>query len=409
VRRLFARLAGFSSLPVLAAITTLLVLPVVARAAGPERWAALGAGQAIGAYGSTVAFVGWNVLGTPLVAQTPDDETRRELYARSFFTRLCVVGVALIPGALIAALVAPKGQTVYAIAFMGASLLAALGVSWYAVGVGKPAIIAKYELAPKAIASAASLPIVLFTGDIVWYAAGLAAAPLVGAILFNRTLFGRLFPPWPGRREVARDVFARKAAWTVEVTGNLYANAPVPVATSLGTPVAAAGYSSGDKVYRYGLLAVVAVANSLQGWVLEVGGDRRRRNLAAIGAMVLLGVLGGAGLALLGAPVSAILFGHDVVADQATMAWLGVSFFAVSSSTPLIRNVLMPHRQEVSVLVVTASSAVVGLIIMVLCALSMGPTGVAIGLALSEVLTLIAMAVLTIRIGLGPTKGERLK
>lgn len=404
MRQLFLRLLGFTALPVLAGVVTIAVLPFVSRAAGVEHWTAFGAGQAIGAYASTIAFVGWNVLGTPMVAQARDAAEQLALYGRSFYARMIVIGMVLVPAAVVAVLVVPAGTAFYGIAFMVGSTLNALSVSWYAVGIANPMVIGKYELWPRALASALSVPAVLLTGDIIWYAVAMIVAPLAGVVAFHLKYYTRVVPPWPGRTTVIGDLTGRKAAWSVEVSGNLYVNAPAPIASALTPPVSAAAYASGDKTYRYALMAVTAVGNSLQGWVLEVDGEsRRRRNSAAIWVMVGVGVIGGLLLAVFGAPFTAVFFGANLAAKPELMAWLGLSFACVSASTPIIRNVLMPARRERSVLVVTLSGAAVGLALMIFCSASIGSTGVAVGLAVSELIVLLATAVLAARTGLsGP-------
>ncbi|MCT9001815.1 lipopolysaccharide biosynthesis protein [Microbacterium memoriense] len=402
------RLASFTALPFLSLLVPLVALPVVARVGGVDGWSALAIGQAIGSYAAAVAFVGWNVLGTPLVAVAASVSDRRELYRRSIYVRSLVLVLVAPLAALIASSIAPAETRHVAAIFAVGAALSALGIAWYAVGISSPATIALYELLPRAVVTAVAVPLVLLTGEVMIYALSLIVAPLAGLVAFHQRNFGRVWPRWPGWVVVRAGLLGRKAAWSVEITGNLYANAPVPVAAALGDPADAASYSSGDRLYRYSLYAVVAFGNALQGWVLEVIGEqRRRRNIFAICAMTALGVCGGVALALLGRWLTALLFGQAVAVESITMLWLGIAFTSVAISTALIRNILMPARMDRAVLITTLISAFLGVATMLIAVLWWGASGVAAGLALSEFVTLTTCAALAYRVGLVPHAGER--
>jgi len=57
------RLTGFTLLPLLSLVTPFLLMPVIARVAGGGGWSSVVAGQAVGTFGATVVFWGWNVVG----------------------------------------------------------------------------------------------------------------------------------------------------------------------------------------------------------------------------------------------------------------------------------------------------------------------------------------------------------
>lgn len=402
MRRILSRLASFSALPLVSALIPLLALPIVARIGEVPGWAALTIGQAVGGFAAAIAFAGWNVLGTPLVATAKDPAGQARLYDLSFSSRVVVLLAAAPLAAVIAALLSPESARPTAVLAALSSAVTALGVSWFAVGVGSARLIAVYDLLPRLAATVVSIPIVVLTQRVEPYLIGLMLAPLLGLSVFHLRTRRRLFPPWAGFRAIVASYREHRAAWMVEITGNLSSSAPVPVASLVGGTFAAASFASGDRLYRYGLYAVVSFGNALQGWVLESTVSRARRNRFAIALMLTLGVVGGLGLALLGAPLSAILFGESVAAFQTALIWLGVAYAAVSASTPLIRNVLIPARRERAVLAVTVVSAVIGIVTMATFGSMWGAEGVAMGLAASEVSTVIACAVMTARVGLHP-------
>ncbi|AZC13468.1 hypothetical protein [Microbacterium sp. ABRD28] len=395
---LLRRLLGFSTLPFLGAVLPLVALPIVARIGGVDGWSALNVGQAVGAYAAAVGFVGWNVLGTAMVAVERDADERRHLYARSFYSRAFVVSVLTVPTALVSALLAPDGTRAVAVLFATAGALGGLGISWYGVGISSISTIVLYDLIPRAIATAVAIALVLWTGEILWYGAALLVAACASPLAFHMSSFGRLFPQWVGAQTVREDIFAFRSAWGVEVVGNLYANAPVPVSAATAGARDVATFSSADRLYRYGLMAIVAAGNALQGWVLEVAPSlRARRHLAAFLLMGGVGAVGVVVLGVLGQPLTALLFGSELIAESATLWWLAAAYFAVASSTPIIRNVLMPARQERAVLLITVVSAIAGLGAMILCGTLFGVAGVAAGLAVGESLTLILCAFVAVR------------
>jgi len=401
VATLIRRLAGFSTLPFISAILPFVAIPIVGRASGEDGWVAFNVGQAVGTYAAAVGYVGWNALGTPMVAVETSSEARHELYGRSFYARLPIIAAVAVGAAIIGALLAPGATVGVAVTFAIAGALGGFGVSWYAVGVSSISIIVWFEIVPRAIATAIAIGLLLWTGDVVWYGVAMIVAAVAGVLAFHLVHLRRVFPRWVGWRRVRSDIQGLRSAWGVEVVGNLYSNAPVPIVAATSSPAASASYGSSDRIYRYGLLGVVAMGNALQGWALEARGDHRRaRNLASIGIMLALGLVGFAFLVFLGVPASQLIFGEELAADPAMLFWLGVSYIAISTSTPLIRNVLLPARREGSVLWVTTASAILGLSGMLIGGIAFGPVGVAAGLALSEVFTLLCCVWYSRRTGL---------
>lgn len=388
-------------LPFMSMLVPLLALPVVARVGGVEGWAALTVGQAVGGYASAVAYAGWNVLGTPLVATAKTQSERHQLYTLAFYCRVGVLLLVAPTAAVVAAALSADHAIIIAVGAAVSSAATALGVAWYAVGVGAPLLIAGYDLLPRVIATLVSIPLVVMTQRVEPYVVALVLAPVAGLVAFHWRTWRRAVPRWVGVRAVWEAYGRNRAAWLVEASGNLYASTPVPMSAVVGGPLAAAGYGSGDRIYRYGLYAVVAFANALQGWVLGSEHGRRRRNLLSITLMSALGVVGAMGLAWLGVPISTLVFGEEVAPSEHVMLWLALAYAAVSISTPLIRNILVPLRREKSVLAVTLVSAIVGLGTMAGLGQLWGAPGIAAGLAASEIMTACACAVLAMRVGGG--------
>lgn len=405
---LIKRILGFSALPVLGGILPLVALSLIGlNVASDVEWVGMNVGLSVGGIAGAVALVGWNVLGTPLIALAEHDEERRALYARSFYIRSAASVVLAVVASILSALVAP-GAALAGAAFATAAALGGLTMSWYAVGVARPSLILWFDIVPRAVMTVVGVALTLLTGSIVWYAVGLAASTVLGAVAFHAHLLRKALPSWPGWARMWRDVKDMRAAWGVESVGNTFANAPLPLAGVFGSVAAAAGFASADKIYRYGIMGVAAIANALQGWALEVtGASRARRNVVAILLMGGVAVIGLLVLAVGGAWLSAWLFGTDKAGDAGTLLFYGIAFFCVTMSTPLIRNVLIPARRDRAVFQATVGAAAVGLATMALLGTAMGPLGVAIGFAASEGLMLTACAALSARVGLGGSVASR--
>jgi O-antigen/teichoic acid export membrane protein len=115
-------------------------------------------------------------------------------------------------------------------------------------------------------------------------------------------------------------------------------------------------------------------------------------------AHAALGLAGGIFLTLFGPWVSGVMFGEAVRADTLTCLYYGVSFFFISSSTPLIRNVLIPAGRQKSVLMWTAISAVVGVLLMVAAGMAANVPGIALGMAVSEAILFLGLLIPSLRI-----------
>lgn len=395
------RLVGFTTLPFIAALVPLLALPFISRAASLEDWAALNVGLSVGAFAAAVGLVGWNVLGTPLVAMATTVTEQQYLYARSFYLRCAVVAISSTASAVVAVAIAPQSSWPSAASFAVAGALNGIGLSWYAVGVGSPRLVLVYEVIPRTIATVLAVGVVTITEQVVWYGILLCLSVLVGTLAFHLRVYGRWLPPWPGRAQLRLDIGDMKHAWGVESTGSLYANAPVPLSGIVASSAMSAAFASNDKIYRYGMLGVSAAGNALQGWVLETrDAKRRNRNIVAIVIMSMVSVVGWAVLALLGPMLSGWLFGPDKQGDPLAFHFFAIAFVGVAMSTPLIRNVLVPARRDRAVLVITLVAAVGGVAAMLALGFAFGITGVAAGFALSELVALVACIWLTIRVGL---------
>jgi PST family polysaccharide transporter len=389
------RLTGFTVLPLLSIVTPFLLMPVVARVAGPSGWSSFVAAQAVGTVGATVVFWGWNVGGPVLVAQASSAAERAEVYAASLRTRyLLLLGV--VPAvAVVSALVAQPGHRVDASAMAVATSLLGMSPSWFGIGLGEPWLLFWYDTLPRVVAAVIGSGVVWATGLVWTYPVLLAASVMVSLVAFRR----RVTPaavggsPFPVSRS-AGELRSHLGTAGINLAATAYASTPVPVVTVAFRPDVSSPFASADAAYRLGLFSVTALGNAFQSWTLEAsaaGAERRSRHRTAFLSHLVLGVVGGALFAALGPWVTGFVFGADVAAPRDVCVWYGVAFLFLSVSTPPIRNLLVPAGRVRLVLGWTLGSAVVGLVLMVGAAAAGWSAGVAAGMAVSEAVLLAGL------------------
>lgn len=400
MRPVLFRLAGFTLLPLLALVLPFLLLPVVSRVVGAAGWSSITSGQAIGIFASTIILWSWNISGPVEIARAGAFPLRAALYSRSVRSRILLAVVVLPVMSVIVALVAREGFRLDAITMAWATALTGFSPAWYGIGTGQPRILAVYDTLPRFFAAIISAPVILLTGQVWTYGLVSVFTTLVALIAFHRR-FGEprtWLPRSP--RNVVREIVPTAGTAGINFTGSAYGSSPVPIATAtVPSAAATAGFASADAIYRLGLFTIVALGNTFQGWTLEHdAADPRRRHFAAMAAHAALGLAGGIFLTLFGPWVSGVMFGEAVRADTLTCLFYGVSFFFISSSTPLIRNVLIPAQRQKSVLMWTAVSAVVGVLLMVAAGLAANVPGIALGMAVSEALLFLGLLRPSLRI-----------
>ncbi|TFC89875.1 lipopolysaccharide biosynthesis protein [Cryobacterium sp. TMT4-31] len=224
------------------------------------------------------------------------------------------------------------------------------------------------------------------TGNITFYPICLIAATIGGVLVFSWRI-GRIGSrPCFDTRRVLKTMWGdRNAALTVVAAGT-YSATPVAIMGLVSPFSAVAQFSSADKLYRIASFSIQVLGNSFQGWVAEdrpVGISRRMK--ASLLAHSVLGLCGFAGLALLGAPLTHLLFGDEIAATELTAIWYGVTFAAVSMNTSMGRHILIPLGRTNIVLASTLTGAVFGVVAMAVLGLKFGSSGGAAGLAIGEI------------------------
>jgi PST family polysaccharide transporter len=382
---LWKRLLGFSMIPAIAALSPLLVLPVVSRVAGPEGWSSAIAGESIGTFGAIAIAYGWSTIGPALVSIAQNDATRGRLYRDSLVVRLIVAVVALPAVGIACWLVASPGYGLLA-ALMGLQgALIALSFTWYSVGLGRPGAIALYDAIPRLIVTAAAAAAILLTGIVELYPLAGITVTLVGTGLFTWRTLRRYPSSWPRVAEIP-GLFRTGAPVALnDAALGAYSAVPAPLVNVTAPPLEASGFASADKMVKLGQFLPLTLANALQAWIAEGFGPRRSSRIrAALWAHAALGLTGLLGLAFLGGWATRILFGDTATAATNVLAALGLGFAFFSLRTSMTRHILFPAGRSKLVMSATLVGTAVGVPAMLVLANVWGPLGVAIAYALTE-------------------------
>ncbi len=379
------RIAAFAGLPLLASLASFILLPIIARVGGAPVWNSLALGQAIGSIAAIVIGLGWPLTGPAVVASSGDEAVRRRHYAVSFATRSLVFGCVVPVMALSLALAGNPGY--FWVAFLMACAQAAAGLTpaWFCIATGHPGRIAKYDVIPRMVATLGVIPLLLTTGEMIFYPLALLVLGLAGTLLYNVHHTQKVDFQGLTFSTIVREVWALRAGSGITIAAGSYASTPIIIVQLMAASSGSAAFVSAEKLYRIGLLATAALGNSLQGWVSDFDADHAKRRKYSLMALSGLGLAGWLILAIAGPWASSLLFSDVLAADFWTCFWFGLSFFLVCVTTSTGAHWLVPAKRMRAVLTSTIAGAAVGVPAMFILTAFMGGQGGALGLALGEI------------------------
>ena len=259
-----------------------------------------------------------------------------QTYYDSLVSRSVMMALVVVPLVALTLMVAPSDHEVLAATMAAASAASAFSWNWVAVGLGRPRLIVLYDVLPRAAFIVVAIAIILNGHALAWYPACLIASTAVSLALSVK----RVVPPSRARRThrqiLARSLRHQLPSVATTTSAGAYTAASIFIVGLATTTQATAMTSSADRLYRIGLLAVVALSSAFQAWVVHDDEEvARRRRLVALRSHTALAVVGGSALAILTPAVSRALFGASLSPSWRVTAWYGIAFAGVAVSTSL--------------------------------------------------------------------------
>lgn len=322
------RLSGFSASIILSTIIGVFTIPLLVRALGADTWASIGVLQTTGQLAAVFVAFGWGATGPSIAASTAPAE-RVDFYRHSFRIR-GVLYLAAVPVVAVLLFFLLRGDILLAVLGAVVYVLPGLGAGWYFTGVARPMAFFLCEAVPSSMGAVAGVIAATVTQQ-AWV---VPACQLVGsgtAVLLSYRLISR------GRdRNAAPAVYprfwaslqAQRHAMTTGVTSAVYVAMPVLMVTVF-FPSALPVYSIADRFLRYASIAFLPIQQFFQGWVPSEAERVDRRAKIALLAGVVVGVVGGACIAVL-SPIVSVWFGIHVPFEVSLP--LGIAFVGVALS-----------------------------------------------------------------------------
>jgi len=388
------RVFGVAGGTALATLSQVVLLSTVARQSSDSVWSALAIGQSIGQVAGIACAFGWNLSGpTRWAGSRP--EARASLYVDSLVNRVLVTVVVLPISVAIGVFLTPPGQLRMVSLTIVATLTLGLSPNWFNVAEGRAGAMALYNFLPRSAASLVAAALIWFGSPPETYPIALLIQSLGATSVFTAKVVRH------ATIRIAPLLDTVGTQWQTAVTdfsGGVFSAANVALVASQVTVAELASYSSAQRVYQLGIIALLVLSQSLQGWTVDPSGDRTQRGRQALRAHALLGLVGGLFIGLAGPTVSSLLFGDQLAAPHAVTVALAFSFLFIACNTGIGVHVLIPHGDQRIVLRATLTASAVGIPGVLTLAHFFGETGGAVGLALSQLGALVVLLPQTRRI-----------
>lgn len=360
-------------IPAAGALSPLLVIPAVSTTFGASGWAVMAIGQSIGGAAAVVGELGWGVVG-PQQLPRLGQRRRLRLYRISLASRLLSAVPLTVLAAVLAALLAPNGR-LEAASLAAGTALAALSPTWFFIGTNRPYVILGTESLPKiATALVSGMLILAGFGTVIF---GLLTICQVGLTLClaARRIDGPTWPKWAEFREAPaamRRQFVISVGRSISV---VYTYLPTSIA-AIVAPSAVPAFAAVDRLMRMSLAVLSGIPSRLQSWLGSApdGGAGRRRT-QTIQLNIILGVVCGAGFALLASWVASFVFAGEIGITPG-LAWSAGALLAIICASRGMGLVLVSAGGANSITTAIIPSAVTGVVTLFPLAAGAGAVGV---------------------------------
>lgn len=393
--RALRHIALYSLVPLLALVSSLVVVRTCLEVGGTRAWAAIATGQAVGAAGGLLITYGWGLVGPTLVARV-DDAAAGRMYRASTVMRLGLAVPCVPICAVITYAVAPDhGYRAAGVVACLAPCLQGLGAGWFLVGRARPWALLTVDAAPRL--SGALLGVALVTGTeqiLLLPLTQLLAEVGIAAVATAR--YARWRDAQPPVGDEVREHLREQSPLMVSVAASVaYTRLSVPI-VALTSVAAVPVFAAIDQLVLSFRAMIRPIVNFFQSWVAQAGSDtqqpahaERRRAVSAALATVTAGILGGVLVAVtLDGLLASVLFAGEIdfTLGQALLSGALVTVLAGSYSTSLY--FLVPGGRTAVVARTSLIGCLVGVPAIVVGALVAGATGAVAGLLAAELVVL---------------------
>ncbi|RPE78205.1 O-antigen/teichoic acid export membrane protein [Frondihabitans sp. PhB161] len=382
----------FAGAPVLGAAAPLAITIAVTRGLGATGWASLALALAIGNASTTVAELGWGVVGPQQVARHPD--SRHDLYRSALASKLVALIVIAPLAAVLAFLLAPVDPVGAAVVGAGGAM-ASLSPAWFFVGAGRPGLTLVCDTLPRLVLSLGAAWLIAGGASLAFYGTALVTSSVVAWILAS-VIAG--LPLVPRARDFTRapETLRRQAVVVSGRAVSIVYTALPSVALGALAPGAVALYAAVDRPLRMGVVVLGAIPARLQAYLGVV--DRRLAQHRARNALLINAGMGVAAALVFGAGMPAVwgvLFADSVPMDAALIA-LGSLLVAVMCASRGFGIVLVAFDASNDITRAILAAAAVALALVPALSLAAGATGAVVAVIVAEV-TALAVQGLCVR------------
>lgn len=335
-------------------------IPVLVGAVGAADWGILAVLQAIAAFFGFVIAFGWGATGPSMVAAM-DLPARRQYYWDSMLTR-GLLAVAVLPIAIgIGMAVTGRSALTVSLAII-AYVMPGLGAGWFFVGTNQPGRMFLLDSLPPIVGSVGGLVAVVLWPSLDAFLGVMAVSMVAGTLLATVIVMARTPGPvrwWTGRRRLGAAYYDQVPGVTSSVAASFYTSAPA-VLVQIFAPAAVPVYAIADRLFRYAVLVLAPILQSIQSWVPESGPEAAvARARQAVWLSFGVGVAGMAGLVLFAPIVSDWLTHGEAVVPLAIAVAIGLAFAgeAIAQITGLSSLVVLGATRYLAVSSVVSALA----------------------------------------------------
>jgi hypothetical protein len=278
------RMGVFALMPLLSALSNVILLPAVSAQFGQAGWTSVVLGQGIGAAASVVCSLQWPTEGPALVARASARE--RTAIMRASMRSRTVTALACVPVTLLlVGIVQPADLLVCALSALSATLIG-LSPAWFLVGIGRPAQLLWLEGFPRLAGNVLALALLLGGFPLWTYPATMLATATLTAALSWVLLAGGVRSPEPAWKnsQNGRALGFATLARTLDAGYGFIAGPIVAVLAPAAYPV----FGACDRLAKVALGGLVVVPQGAAGWVSEPAStEHRQRRIRAASTYLL--------------------------------------------------------------------------------------------------------------------------